>query len=455
MTDTTASQEVHQRYAPGPKGSFIFGNLKRMRSDPLGLFMDAFRDFGDIVRLRLIFNVHLIIHPDHVRRVLQGEHSHKYKKGKLYDRIKPLIGEGLLASEGHHWIRQRRLIQPAFRPRSLSVYAEIMQEESERMLRKWETLAKTRAEFKVSDEMTEVTLRIIGRTMLSIDLESSVDSVLANLPTVLTTLNERFQQILYAPFLLTPANRRFNKALGALDTVVHGVINERKATGLQNDDFLSTLISARDEAGNGMTPKQLRDEVMTMLLAGHETTSNALSWTLSLLAEHQDIQDEVRREAQSALGSDTSLMTMVRSLSYTKMVFQESMRLYPPVWILGRSVVEDDRIDGYRIPKGSAVLLSPFVTHRHPAIWERPNEFDPSRFHPEHAENRPQFSYFPFSGGPRTCIGDRFSLMEGQVVLANILSRYRILPGTHGTVIPEPSVTLRPKGGVHIRIARV
>lgn len=455
MNEVAAAHPLTGHRPAGPKGSVLFGNLAQMRDDPLRLLTDAAREYGHISRLRLVFNVYLLTHPDYIGRVLRGEHSHKYRKGKLYKRIKPLIGEGLLSSEGDHWVRQRKLVQPAFRPRNLDAYADVMHDETARMLERWKSRAETGAVFDVMKDMTDVTLRIIGRTMLGINLASSVDSVLANLPTVLSTLNRRFQQLLYAPFLPTPQNRRFNRALAALEDVVNGVIEERRHAGLKHDDFLSTLITARDEEGNGMTPKQLRDEAMTMLLAGHETTSNTLSWTLHLLATHADIQRHVRDEVSEALSSGPQNAALVKRLPYTRMVIQEAMRLYPPVWLLGRFVAEDDEIDGVRIPKGSVVFLSPYVTQRHPDFWDRPETFDPSRFLPERAEKRPQHSYFPFSAGPRTCIGDRFAMMEAQIILAHILTRYRVLDIPDHAVEPEPSVTLKPRNGVHVRIVAV
>jgi cytochrome P450 len=423
-----------------------------MRKDPLGLLQRSARECGDISFLRLVFPIYLLAHPRHVERVLIGEHQRKYEKGKLYDRIKPLIGEGLLSSDGEFWRRQRKLAQPAFHRQRLSAFADTMADATEAHLAAWEPLARAGKTIDVSGSMMRLTLRIVGLTLMSKDLLAQAGSVAAALPTALHILNIRFQKLLLLPWVPTPQNLSFNRALGELDGLVGRIIAERRADAGSKADLLEMFISARDDDGKAMNAKQLRDEVMTMLLAGHETTSNALSWTLHLLGRHPDAAERLRQEVDSVLGGRRPSFDDLPNLTYTKMVIEEAMRLYPPVWLLGRRVAIDDEIDGYRIPKGSVVFLSPYVTHRHPAVWREPERFYPERFSPEASAGRPKFSYFPFSGGPRVCLGDRFAMMEMQIILPMIVRRYRLTPDPGHRVEVDPSVTLRPKNGIMMRL---
>lgn len=439
--------------APSLKGHWVFGHLPAMRSDPLGLLLRSARECGDISFLRLVYPIHLLAHPAHIERVLVGEHQKNYEKGKLYDRVKPLIGSGLLSSDGDFWLRQRRLAQPAFHRNRLADFGTTMAESAAEMFEGWRLRAKSGEVFDVSTEMMRLTLRVVGLTLMSMDLEKQSSTVARSLPAVLTILNERFQKLLLLNFLPTPQNIRFNRALGALETLVGRIISDRQASGKDGGDLLSMFIAARDDQGQAMNEKQLRDEVMTMLLAGHETTSNALSWSIYLLAKHPDIADKLREEVDTVLGDRSATFADLPKLAYTEMVIKEAMRLYPPVWILGRRVVSDDHVGGYRLAKGSVVFLSPYVTHRHPGIWKDPDSFVPERFSPEQSVGRHKLAYFPFSGGPRACIGDRFAMMEMQIILPALMRRFRFSLAQEDLVVgPDPSVTLRPKGGVPVRI---
>ena len=439
--------------APSLKGHWLFGHLPLMRSDPLGLLIRSARECGDVSFLRLVFPIHLLAHPDHVERVLLGEHQKNYEKGKLYDRIKPLIGQGLLSSDGDFWRRQRKLAQPAFHRQRLWTFAESMTSAAEMSFDSWRPRAADGEPFDISSEMMRLTLRVVGLTLMGMDLEKQSGTVADALPTALHILNERFQKLLLLNFLPTPKNIRFNRALASLDTLVGGIIAERQATHRPGSDLLTMFMEARDDQDQPMTSKQLRDEVMTMLLAGHETTSNALSWTIHLLGKYPHVMEKLLAEVDTVLGGRRPTFDDLPKLSYTEMVLKESMRLKPPVWILGRRVVADDEIGGYRIPRGSVVFLSPYVTHRHPAIWPDAESFVPERFTPEASAGRPKFAYFPFSGGPRACIGDRFAMMEMQLILPMMLQRYRVEPVAGHEVETDPSVTLRPKNGVMVRIS--
>lgn len=439
------------RRAPSPKGSLLFGHLQEMRKNPLSFLLQSALRYGDIVELRLVFRVFLLSNPAHIARVLQGKDSAKYAKGQLYSRVKPLIGDGLLTSEGDAWVRQRKLVTPAFRPRNLDGYAAVMTDEARHLVDRWRPAADTGSAIDVAPDLTHATLRVIGKTMLGVNLDRATRSVLTSLPYVLDTLNARFQQLLYLPFLPTPSNLKFNRALADLDKIVDRIIKERQVGARGKDDFLGSLIEERDEDGHGMTPKQLRDEVMTMLLAGHETTSNTLAWTLAMLARYPYVQNAARDECRAH--AHLPLKERLAKLNYTTRVVRETMRLYPAVWILGRSVVQDDEIDGVRLPKGSAVFISPYVMHRHPDFWKHPETFDPQRF--MHQASPQPFTYLPFSAGPRVCIGERFAMMETLLILSEILENYRLIEPANASVTPEPSVLLRPRGGMRLILKRL
>jgi cytochrome P450 len=298
--------------------------------------------------------------------------------------------------------------------------------------------------------MMRLTLTIVCQTLFSSDISTEADEVGQALTTVLKHTIDRMQSLFdLAEILPLPENRRFYEALRTLDQVVYGMIKERRRSGRDTGDLLSMLVFARDEeTGQSMSDKQLRDEVMTIFLAGHETTANALGWTWYLLSRHPEVTRRLEAELAEVLDGRTPTLDDLSKLNYTSMVIQEAMRLYPPAWIIGRNAVEADQIDGYDIPADSSIILSPYVTHRHPGFWDNPEGFDPERFSPQQTKDRPYFAYFPFGGGPRLCIGNNFALMEAKLVLATVAQRYRLelVPGH--PVEPEPLVTLRPKYGL-------
>jgi cytochrome P450 len=303
------------------------------------------------------------------------------------------------------------------------------------------------------DEMMHLTQRIIVRTMFSTDLGAAADIVNRTWPIINQRIGETFWATKLETRLPLPANRRFRRALGELEAVVYRIIGERRQSGRDEPDLLSMFLSARDEeTGERMTDRHLRDEVMTMLLAGHETTSLALSWTYYLLWQHPDVERRVAEEAERVLGSRRAGFADAERLVYTRMVLDEALRLYPPAWGFSRLSLGDDRLGGYRIPKGSIVFLIPFVVHRRPRLWPDPERFDPGRFASELAAERPRFAYFPFGGGPRQCIGNQFAIVEALLILATVARKYRIAltPGQH--VAPDPLITLRPHPGIRATI---
>jgi cytochrome P450 len=420
-----------------------------MRRDPLGLLTGIARTYGGIAGFKLVIPAYLVSDPALIKHVLQDRHQN-YAKPTHIDRIKPLLGEGLLTSEGDFWRRQRRLAQPAFHRERIASFVATMASSTQDMLDAWR--ARGSEPFDASEEMMRLTLRIVGRTLMDMELTDDANRVGPALTVALNTVNDRFQRFVVLPRLPTPSNIRFRRALGVLDEIVLGIIAERRAKGGGGDDLLAMLMDARDEDGNAMNDRQLRDEVMTMVLAGHETTANALSWTWTLLADHPDVERRLHEEALGALGDGPPTVESVSRLPFTRAVADEAMRLYPPVWLFGRRPLEDDVIGGCRVRAGATVLVSPWVVHRSPEVWQDPERFDPERFLGEKPSGVRRFAHIPFAAGPRQCIGNTFAQMEATIVLAMIARRYRLVRTTEGPIAPEPSVTLRPKGGVPVRL---
>lgn len=434
----------------------VLGHLPAMRRDVLGLFVKGHRDHGDIVRMRAgpMYIVGLA-HPEHWHHVLVTARDNYAKDTRGYQMLRVILGDGLVTSEGEFWKRQRRIAQPAFHRKTIEGFAGTMSAAALDLAERWQDLARSGAQVDVAAEMMRLTLRIVGETLFSMDLTGESDDVGQAVSEMLSCFNVLVASPLPHPHRWpTPTAHRFRHSRNVLDRVVTDVIRERRASGEQRHDLLGILMSSEDEeTGEQMTDIQLRDEVMTMILAGHETTANGLAWTLYLLSKHPDIGRQVAAELDRVIGADRPEISHLRDLEYTSQAMQESMRLYPPVAMIGRKAVADDVIGGFRIPAGSYVYMTQWAMHRHPELWQDPEVFDPSRFSSERIAARKaagvhKFAYLPFSGGQRKCIGDHFAKMELQIILAVLLRRFELdlVPGH--PVVPECSVTLRPKHGL-------
>jgi cytochrome P450 len=440
------------RWAPGPRGLGLLRAMRLMARDPLRLYSTMRAEYGDVVGTKLgPLYVCMAFGADGVGHVLQERHAIYHKDNVDYRLVKPVLGNGLATSNGDFWLRQRRLMQPAFHHRRVAAFASVMTSRAVAMLDGWEEAAKRREPLDVAAEMMRLTLEIVTSVLFGVDVSGSIEVIRESF----TTVNRRVGDMFGKPWMMlpgmhalpTPGNRRAWAAQRRLDAVVRAIIAERRGNG-ESSDLISMLLHARDETGTGMSDRQLRDEVMTMLLAGHETTSNALAWTFYLLSRHPDAADRLRAELRRALGGRVPTIDDLAHLPYARMVIEESLRLYPPVWTLSRTPREDDVIGGYHIPAGALVIISPWVTHRHPDLWEEPERFDPERFTPARVAARPRFAYIPFAAGPRLCIGEAFAMQEAHLVLATVAQRFRLDLVSPDAVEPEPLVTLRPRGGL-------
>jgi cytochrome P450 len=442
-------------FPPGPRGYPIVGVLPNLRSNPLRTFLDAADRYGDLVHLKTgPYHGFLVSEPAGIRHVLQ-DNARNYHKSPVYDRIRDGLGNGLLTSEDSFWLRQRRLAQPAFHRQRLQAMADAMVACTEQMLDRWDRVAADGEPIDLVAEMMALTQAIIVRTMFSTDLGETAEIVHRTWPIINRRIGQTFWSTKLETSLPFPANRRFWRALQELEAVVYRIIADRRRTQRDAPDLLSMFLSARDEdTGEVMTDRQLRDEVMTMLLAGHETTSLALSWTYYLLSRHPDTARAVEAEADRVIGGGRPAFGHVDQLICTRRAIEESLRIYPPAWGFSRRALADDELGGYHVPKGSLVFLIPFVVHRRPVLWPDPERFDPERFAPDQESARPKFAYLPFGGGPRGCIGNQFAMVEALLIVAAVARRYRIEVLPDQDIRPEPLITLRPAPGVRARIVR-
>jgi cytochrome P450 len=436
-------------HAPGPRGGLFFGSLFEAQRDPLEFFQRMIGEHGDYVGVRFGPFRYLIVNdPDSVRHVLVDNHRN-YKKSRNYQGLKLVLGEGLVTSEGDFWRRQRRLAQPAFHKERLAGFARTMVSDAAAMLERWRAVPAG-GQFDVHSEMMRLTLRIVTRTLFSTDSEADADAVGRAMTVAIDHVNEYADAIIrIPPWVPTPKNLRFRRARRTLDALVLRIIDERRKATEKPNDLLSMLMSAQDEeTREQMTDRQLRDEVMTLVAAGHETTANALTWAFYLLSQHPHVAERLRGEVESVLAGRRPSIEDLPRLGYTRAVLEETMRLYPPAWIIEREATADDNLGGYRVRRGSVVAMSPFTIHRNPRYWDNPNQFDPDRFSAARATARPKYAYLPFGGGPRLCIGNAFAMMEAQIILAMVASEWSLALAPGFTVELDPSVTLRPRSGL-------
>lgn len=446
------------RPAPAPPElPIVGGHLPSSGLARLDALLQLAVELGPVVRFEMPFvRAHLLASPDHVERILVKEHRLFSKKTRGYDQLRQFLGNGLVTSEGDFWLRQRRIAQPAFHKQRIAAFADTFARCARELAERWDEDARRGRTIDVHHDMMQLTLRIASLTLLSADTGGRASEVGAAVDLMLHEFVSRINNPFRLPDSVpTPANRRALRAMETLDRIVRDIIEARRKGQKREDDLLQMLLEARDEeTGEGMTDQQLRDEVMTMFLAGHETTANALTWTWVLLSRFPQVARGLATEASSVLGTRDATAEDASALELSRRVLSESMRLYPPVWIIGRAPEEDVEIDGYSIPKGSLVFLSPWVTHRLPSLWDDPEGFDPDRFAPERQKAMHRCQYFPFSLGPRMCIGAAFAMLEGQLVLSCLARDFRLdlVPGH--PIVPEPLVTLRPKGALPMRVYR-
>jgi len=439
-------------HPPGPRGHFLLGSLPEFARDILGFLDACAREHGDVVFVRLAgWDVFLLNHPDLIDEVLRKNRDNFVKHSFFWRHVDSIFGKGLLTSEGEFWLRQRRLAAPAFHPDRIASYGGAMVNYSERLVDGWRD-----GEIRdVHKDMMRVTMEIVSKTLFDADVERDVDEVGQAFEVVLKEIAGRFRRPFKIPdWVPTPGNLRYRRGVALLDRLVTRVLQERRTAPGDRGDFLSMLMSARDEDGSAMSDRQLRDELVTLFLAGHETTAIALSWTWYLLAHHPLVKDRLVAELFEQIERRPATVADLPRLPYADAVVKEAIRLYPPAYVLGREARADCEIGGWRVPARATIYMSPWVTHRDPRWFASPEKFLPERWLDGLAARLPRFAYMPFGGGPRVCIGDRFAMMEAVLILATVARRYLFERVSEEPIVPFPSITLRPEGGIWMKLSR-
>lgn len=432
---------------PGPRARPFFGLLPEFRKDPLALLDRMFQDYGDLVTVPLgPYPFLLVSDPALIEEVLVTQ-NRLFIKGRGLENSRRVLGNGLVSSEGEFWRRQRRLAQPAFHRTRVQAYGETMVDFALQHIASW----RHGAIYDINREMMRLTLAIAAKTLFSADVSHEADVVGAALEVTLREFQRRMRTMIKIPETWpTPNNIRYSRAVEALDRVIYRIIDDRRQSGEDTGDLLSMLLHAVDEDGSQMTPQQLRDETMTLFLAGHETTANAMTWTWYLLGLNPEAEARLHAELEQVLGGRPPGPQDLPSLPYVEAVISESMRLYPPVWILGRRSTAPVEVGSYSFGANQDFLMSQWVMHRNPRYFENPLHFQPERWLDGLAKRLPRFAYFPFGGGPRICIGAGFALMEAQLLLATIAQQFRLQVDPTHQVGTSPSMTLRPAGPVSV-----
>ena len=435
--------------APGPKGLPLVGSIAALRAKgPLHFWFDLWQEYGDVARAQIGPQTLMqFVRPEHVQHILVKNRDN-YIKGLSHDTLRVPLGTGILTAEGELWRRQRRLMSPTYTPRAVKHFADIMLDATHKMLARWREMPAG-STVAINLEMMRLTMRVISRSIFTVDIGEGFAEAGQALSQILDFASQRSVSLLTLPLSMpTPSNQRLKRALATIDDFLYGIIAERRQRP-PDDDLLSLLMEMRDdETGQGMSEKQLRDEVLITFFAGHETTAQLLTWTWYLLSEHTAVEERFHAELEETMGGRVPEVDDIEGLRYTRMIMDETLRLYSPVAIMARDAVADDRVGSYEVPAGCIVTLNPYATHRHPEFWERPEDFYPDHFAEDNVEARPRYAYYPFGLGPRTCLGKHFALLEGALVLAEVGQRYRprLVPGQE--IKSHWSGTLRPDGDV-------
>ena len=443
------------QFPPGPMPRELLPRIRKIQSDAPGFLKELSDQYGDVACFNVgRLPVYVISHPDGVKRVLQDGHKHYSKDTIQYNSLATITGRGLLTSDGPFWLRQRRLAQPAFsRPRTMAL-DQIVVPATQAMLERWQRVEREGKPVDIDAEMMRLTLEIVGKALFSIDLSRDAARLTQAVLTALDHIIYRARNLIVPPDSFpTLRNLRFRRALRTLNETVYAMIAERRASGKLGEDLLGMLLQARDEeTGAPMEDAQVRDEVITMLIAGHETVASALTWTWYLLARYPNERQRLREEVGRVLGGRMPVSSNLASLPFTAQIFSEALRLYPPAWVISRRVIEPDEILGYPAPVGTLIIISPYVVHRRVDFWDNPEDFLPARFSAEQDKQQHRFAYIPFGGGPRLCIGNQFAAVEACLILAMVSQHFWLDLSDPARVQMDALVTLRPRHGMHMTL---
>ncbi|HEX2151436.1 MAG TPA: cytochrome P450 [Stellaceae bacterium] len=437
---------------PRLPGLPILGNLLEFKRDRLGTYLRAAREVGEVAELRIgPLRAVVLSAPEHMQTILV-DHGYDFVKNIFYHYLRRALGLGLVTSEGQLHKRQRKLVAPLLQHRRIASYAETMVRFGELVQAQW----REGEEIDAQHQMMRITLGIVGKTLFDAEVLDEADEIGPALAEVNRYTGTEIGRIVHLPMWWpTPRISRARRALRRLDQTIYRLIRERRASGQDAGDILSMLLMAQEENGEGMTDVQIRDEVMTIFAAGHETTAVALTWTSYLLCRHPGAYRRLQAECDAVLGGRAPTIEDLPQLPYALQVFKEAMRLYPPVYAVGRQPLADFQLGEYLLPRGGTLILNIYAIHRRPDLYPNPERFDPDRFEQGREKNLPRHAYLPFGAGPRVCIGNHFALMEGQLLLA-LLAQYVTFELTNpdAAPVPDPLITLRTRHGIRMRVHR-
>jgi len=452
----TITKPEQPKSIPLTKGLPLVGSLPQLFKNPFGYLKRARENYGDIYNLNLGISKMLIVnHPRQMQHILVDNAQNYRKGGAMWDAVRAMLGNGLVVSEGSFWLRQRRMMQPQFHRQRLAALTELMVSAMNEALDTWEKSANG-SDFNVAPAFSELTMKVITRTLFGTGLnQDEMDRVSNALDYAVNYILKAIVLNSLPAWMPAPGKKEFARSIQQIDETVYRIIaDSRKHHGESNHLMAMLLDMVDDETGEGMTDQQLRDEVTTLFLAGYETTSIALTWAWDFLTHRPDVMEKLQAEVDAAIGDRPPTFSDLMKLPYSRMILNETLRIRPAAWQLPRTAIEDDGIDGYHIPAGTTITGLIYMCHYHPEEWDNPEEFDPERFRPEKSEKRHKFAYMPFGAGQRKCIGMDFALMEGQLALAMVAQRYKLTKTSENLAEPQLSTTLRPKGGVLVKLEK-
>lgn len=449
MTMTTSAA---QRLIPGPRGLPVLGMMPEMVSDMLGLFMNTTREYGGIAQFKLLNKNYLLVtNPDYVKYILQDNYKN-YIRGRSVETGRVLLGNGLPLIDGDFWLRERRMLQPAFHRERLGQLIDTVTTVIDTFMQDWAEKARQNQTLDLDDEMMRLTLTVIIKSMFSSPIEDKIPALSHAFHVASKFMLWRSQQMVQLPLSLPlPRHIEYNRALNVLNDTIYPLIAEARKH--QKDDLLGMMLDMRDaDTGESLSDRQARDEVVTIFFAGHETTAATMAWGFYLLSQHPKVEERLRAEVQSVLRGRAPTFADLPKFVYMQQALNEILRLYPAAYLFAREAIVEDVLDGYRIPANTLIFISPYVGHRDPKYWPDPERFDPERFAPQRVASRPRHVYYPFGEGPHVCIGNNFALMEMQLILSMALQRFRLRLVPDHPIALKPEATLRPKYGMKMNV---